>query len=116
MLRKFIGSPHETGNFLSQKADLLRKGHILLRQDGKLFFRGELRLHQPSVHKLLVVGLGFAHGVIGHTLHLLVAFDGDADLSGAVQVLDVDAALPVGKGVEGLRHRLHKKKYPHQFN
>ena len=101
MLRKFIGSPHEAGNFLSQKADLLRKGHILLRQDGKLFFRGELRLHQPGVHELLVVALGLAHGVIGHTLHLLVAFDGDADLARAVQVLDVDATLPVGKGVEG---------------
>lgn len=101
MLRKFIGSPHEAGNFLSQKADLLRKGHILLRQDGKLFFRGELRLHQPGVHELLVVTLGLAHGIIGHALHLLVAFDGDADLAGAVQVLDVDAALPVSKGVEG---------------
>lgn len=80
---------------------MLRQGHILLRQDGKLFFRGELWLHQPRVHELLVVALGFAHGVICHALHLLVAFDGDADLACAVQILDVDAALPIGKGVEG---------------
>lgn len=101
MLRKFIGSPHEAGNFLSQKADLLRKGHILLRQDSKLLFSGQFGLYQTCVHKLLVVAFGFAHGIIGHALHLLVAFDGDADLARAVQVLDVDATLPVGKGVEG---------------
>lgn len=100
MLRKFIGSPHEAGNFLGQKADLLRQGRVLLRQDGKLLFGGELWLHQPGVHKLLVVVLGLAYGVIGHALHLLVAFDGDADLACAVQVLDVDSALSVGKGVE----------------
>lgn len=80
---------------------MLRKGHVLLCQNSKLLFRGQFGLYQARVHKLLVVAFGFAHGIIGHALHLLVAFDGDADLARAVQVLDVDATLPVGKGVEG---------------
>lgn len=79
---------------------MLRKGHILLCQNSKLLFRGQFGLYQTCVHKLLVVAFGFAHGIIGHALHLLVAFDGDADLACAVQILDVDATLPVGKGVE----------------
>ena len=80
---------------------MLRESHILLCQNSKLLFRGQFGLYKTSIHKLLVVGLCLAHGIISDALHFLVALDGDADLACAVHVLNVDAALPVGKGVKG---------------
>lgn len=91
---------------------MLRKGHVLLCQNSKLLFRGQFGLYQARVHKLLVVAFGFAHGLIGHALHLLVTLHRDPDLTLALHVLDVDAALAINKTVKRCRcHRclLHKK-------
>lgn len=79
---------------------MLRKGCVLLRQHGELFFRGKFRLDQTGVHKLLVIDLGFADGLVGDSLHLLVSLDGDAYLARTVQVLYMDVALSVGKCVK----------------
>lgn len=79
---------------------MLRKSRVLLCQDGKLLFRGKFRLDQTGLHKLLVIGFRLADGFVGDALHLLVSLDGDAYLARAVQILHMDAALPVGKGVK----------------
>ena len=97
---------------LRHDAELLHHGADLSGQVGQLFLRAALGLDEPGIHKLLVVALGFAHSVIGHALHLLVALHRDPYLTLAVHVLDVDAALAVKKTVKRCRcHRclLHKK-------
>lgn len=97
---------------LRHDAKLLHHGADLSGQVGQLFLRASPGLDEPGIHQLLVIVLGLGHGLIGHALHLLVALHRDPDLTLALHVLDVDAALAVKKTVKRCRcHRclLHKK-------